>query len=180
MKSTILYPVWRLRLNHPGKLIEQRRLQRGLSRGELAGRLKVTAQTVLNMERDHSYNLGVRMLQKLEMALGVEFAITMKEIEEMDERICMGNDEFILYIRKNHNCSISNDQLGRRIWVWIRDNAEGEQLATDQPSVWNVPDTETSAHALPRTAAQFKFRLDALPNLFRFLKRLGSGKEEGE
>ena len=31
----------------------------------------------------------------------------------------MGNDEFILYIRKNYNCSLTNDRLGRMIGNWI-------------------------------------------------------------
>jgi hypothetical protein len=33
----------------------------------------------------------------------------------------MGNDEFILYIRKRYpDCATSNDALGRGIWRWIR------------------------------------------------------------
>ena len=47
----------------------------------------------------------------------------------MSKTIKMGNDEFILYCRK-HECakSLKNDQLGRMIWEWIRDNASGIQI----------------------------------------------------
>ena len=156
-----------------GKLIEARRKQLGLSRGQLARRLNVTSQTVLNIEHDPNYNLGTKMLHRLGMALGVEFKVTMKEVSEMDARICMGNDEFILYIRKNHDCSISNKQLGRRIWEWLRDNAEGKKETPDQPCYWGADGLFVSENKLPKTAQQFTFRTDALPDLFRFLNVLG-------
>lgn len=35
-------------------------------------------------------------------------------------RIQMGNDEFILYIRKNSHTTKTNDVLGREIWNWIK------------------------------------------------------------
>ncbi len=38
----------------------------------------------------------------------------------MSTSIQMGNDEFILYIRKNHQkCATNNALLGKRIWEWI-------------------------------------------------------------
>ena len=43
----------------------------------------------------------------------------------MQKTITMGNDEFILYIRKNYNCSLTNDRLGRMIWKWMLENSKG-------------------------------------------------------
>jgi hypothetical protein len=38
----------------------------------------------------------------------------------MAARIQMGNDEFILYIRKTSiNCNLFNNDLGKKIWEWI-------------------------------------------------------------
>src|SRR5271156_3049749 len=106
-------------VNNIGELIEARRLQRNLSRLQLASRVGVSSQTVLNIERDATYNLGTSLLRLLEKALNVTFNISMKE-GIMNMNIRKGNDEFILYIRKNYrNCPTSNDVLGRAIWVWI-------------------------------------------------------------
>jgi transcriptional regulator with XRE-family HTH domain len=107
-------------MNHIGGLIESRRRHIGISRFQLASRMGVSSQTVLNLERDATYNLGTSLLRRLEEALHVTFDITMKERRTMGTRITMGNDEFILYIRKNHpHCATSNDQLGKCIWQGI-------------------------------------------------------------
>ncbi|MEI7422006.1 MAG: hypothetical protein WCK18_07920 [Prolixibacteraceae bacterium] len=37
----------------------------------------------------------------------------------MATKIQMGNDEFILYIRKTSKCSYTNDTLGRLIFEWL-------------------------------------------------------------
>src|SRR4051794_17176603 len=125
-------------MNDVGKLIEEQRRRRGLSRGELAQRIGVSVQTVLNLERGPDYNLGTRLLRRIEAALGGEFRIEFME-GVMNERVTMGNDEFVLYIRKKKdNCPLTNDQLGRRIWIWIRDNADGEKLVEDQPARWGA------------------------------------------
>ncbi len=53
-------------MNHIGELIEARRGQLGLSRLQLASRLGVSSQTVLNLERDPTYNLGTSLLHRLD------------------------------------------------------------------------------------------------------------------
>ncbi len=83
-------------------------------------------------------------------------------------RIRMGNDEFILYIRKTKlGCAKSNEQLGKEIWIWLRDQANGTKTVEDQPCVW-----EFGQHGLPKTAAQFVFDRAQLPELFTFLDSL--------
>jgi len=42
----------------------------------------------------------------------------------MKNTITMGNDEFILYIRKNYNCSLTNDRIGKLVWSWILNNSK--------------------------------------------------------
>jgi len=156
-----------------GKLIEGVRSRRGLSRGELARHLGVTVQTILNLERDPNYNLGVRLMRQIEVALRGEFQITFTEAEDMNDRIRLGNDELILYVRKNHDCALTNDQLGRRIWGWLRENASGEKLEENQPCRWGAVGGFIGERALPKTATQFEFRASALPDLYQFLNQLG-------
>lgn len=86
------------------------------------------------------------------------------------DRIQMGDDEFILYIRKRvQDCKISNAELGRRIWAWLAANADAEakQERQDQPCRW-PPGSD-----LPQTAAQFSFRRSILPSLYDYLDTLG-------
>ena len=156
-----------------GPLIERRRLQLGLSRADLGKRLGVTTQTVRNIELNPSYNLGTSLLGRLENALHVTFDVVMKETP-MSVRIQMGNEEFILYIRKNHpDCETVNKQLGKRVWQWLRDHDEtagkvgnGEAV----PCLWG----EDVAAGLPRSATQFHFDRSVLPALYDFLDQLGS------
>lgn len=155
-------------MNRVGNLVEDLRKRRGLSRGELARLLDVSAQTILNIERDPHYNLGTRLLRAIEIALGGEFHINFEEGKAMS-RIRMGNDEFILNIRKNGVCALTNDQLGRRIWVWLRDNANGKQLVENQPCRWGSTGQFIDELDLPKTATQFEFDITALPDLYRFL-----------
>jgi len=35
-------------------------------------------------------------------------------------KVKMGNDEFILFIRKNGKSTKTNEVLGREIWNWIK------------------------------------------------------------
>ena len=164
-------------MNHIGELIESRRRQLGLSRLQLASRLDVSSQTVLNVERDPAYNLGASLLRRLEEALHVTFDITMKEAS-MNTSIQMGNDEFILYIRKNHpNCAKSNDDLGKRIWKWIKErDATAEKAGNGDavPCIWG----DTAAHIgetkLPYKATQFRFERSLLPSLYDLLDELGT------
>ncbi len=165
-------------MNRIGLVIEERRCHLGLSRQALAELIDVTAQTVLSIERDADYNLGTRLLRRLETALRVEFHITMKEDVIMN-RIRFGNDELILHIRKHHPCKWTNDQLGKRIWVFLRDHADGIKVAEDVECLWNTMLKSRAPDALPRTAALFEFRADALPALFSFLRDL-AGRQPGD
>jgi transcriptional regulator with XRE-family HTH domain len=164
-------------MNHIGDLIEARRRKRGLSRLQLASRLGVSSQTILNIERDTTYNLGANLLRRLEEALRVTFHITMKE-ESMNTSIQMGNDEFILYIRKNYkDCATSNDQLGKRIWDWINEHdttAEKTNNGDSVPCFWGDTGAHISETKLPKTATQFRFERSLLPSLYDHLDALGA------
>lgn len=181
--SSTLVPDGEL-LNQIGKLIEKQRCKLGLTRETLGKRLGVTAQTILNIETDPEYNLGTRLLRRLEKALNVEFTIQMSDDPTsreatMTDRIRMGNDEFILHIRKNYRCDVRNPQLGRRIWVWLRDNADGVQISGQRDCLWS-PEGGVGELQLPSSATQFEFRINALPDLYRFLGQLGEGTAPSE
>ena len=91
--------------------------------------------------------------------------------------IRMGNDEFILHIRKHfQNCEISNDQLGKTIWQWLRDNdPTAEIVERDEPCQWGNSPEITSETTLPKTAAQFRFSINILPRLYEFIGNMASG-----
>ena len=164
-------------INHIGELIESRRRELGLSRLQLASRLGVSSQTVMNFERNPTYNLGMSLLRQLEEALRVTFDVTMKE-GTMSTSIQMGNDEFILYIRKNHpSCATNNDQLGKRIWEWIKERdttatkaGNGEAV----PCIWGDNVANIGETKLPYKATQFRFERSLLPSLYNLLDALGS------
>jgi len=163
-------------MNPIGELIESRRRQLGLSRLQLASRLGVSSQTVLNFERDPTYNLGTSLLRRLEGALNVTFDLTMKE-EAMTTSIQMGNDEFILYIRKNHpDCATSNDDLGKRIWKWIKESdATAEEVSNGAvPCIWGKTAAYLGETKLPQSATQFQFERSLLPSLYDLLDSLGT------
>jgi|ERR1700679_2296547 transcriptional regulator with XRE-family HTH domain len=164
-------------MNNVGELIESRRRQLGLSRLQLGSRLGVSSQTIVNLERDSDYNLGTSLLRRLEEALRVTFAINMKE-KTMNTSISMGNDEFILYIRKNYpNCTTTNDQLGKRIWVWIKDRDESAGKANKEeavPCFWGDSAANIGETKLPQKATQFYFERSLLPSLYDLLDALGS------
>lgn len=163
-------------VNTIGPRIQGRRESLGLSRSELALKLSVSTQTVVNIERDSTYNIGSCLLSKLEGALGVEFEIVMKENDTMASEIHMGNDEFILHVRKNNPiCGLSNEQLGKRIWQWIRNadpSASKLHSGKAQPCLWAAETDSSTDSKLPQRARQFSFRRDLLPDLFSFLERL--------
>lgn len=87
-------------------------------------------------------------------------------------RIQMGNDEFILYIRKNHDCRLTNEPLGRRIWIWIRDHANGRKTDKDQLCRWGSVGDHIGEHRLPKTATQFEFDATSVPDLYLFLDQI--------
>jgi transcriptional regulator with XRE-family HTH domain len=164
-------------MNDVGKLITARRLLLGFSREHLADLVGVTSQTILNIERDRDYNVGTRVLLRLEEALDVEFEITIKEKREMNDRISMGNEEFILYIRKNFpDCNLTNAQLGKSIWIWLRQNADAQKTLDNQPCLWGDHTPNLVTPDLPVTATQFNFNREVLPDLYRFLDKTGKGK----
>ncbi len=89
--------------------------------------------------------------------------------------IQMGNDEFILYIRKIYNnCLISNDVLGRLIWKRIkRLDPEALIIERDRPCFWEHIGNSVSEVRLPKTAAQFRFNRRILSRLYDYLDQLG-------
>lgn len=55
----------------------------------------------------------------------------------MGKPIKMGNDEFILYCRKQHKGeNKSTAQLGKLIWEWIRDYADGKKVGKRENCEW--------------------------------------------
>ncbi len=89
--------------------------------------------------------------------------------------VVMGNDEFILYVRKRYpGCRQRNSDLGHQLWEWIQgadDNAR--KVREDQPCVWGEVGPHIGDHRLPKTATQFIFNRDILPSLYAFLDTLG-------
>lgn len=80
-------------------------------------------------------------------------------------KIKMGNDEFILYIRKlNSDLKKDNDYLGKEIWIWLR-NHGAEKTQEDEPCLWG----DEGLNKLPKTATQFEFKISLLPELYSFL-----------
>jgi hypothetical protein len=101
----------------------------------------------------------------------------MKE-EDMNTNITMGNDEFILYIRKTYSaCSKTNDELGHRIWKWIEEN-DRTAIQVDGgksvPCYWGHTGTYIGETLLPKTATQFQFESQLLPGLYAHLDELGT------
>ncbi|KOO66058.1 hypothetical protein [Xylanibacter rarus] len=87
--------------------------------------------------------------------------------------IKMGNDEFILYCRKNgHGINKTTDQLGRLIWEWIRDKANGRQIENNKECLWGQNANNVSPTGLPYTATQFEFDRNKLPDLYDYLDTL--------
>ncbi len=91
----------------------------------------------------------------------------------MNETIKMGNDEFILYVRKqNKGCKLTTPVLGKRIWDWIRENdLNAVEVEVDKPCMWGkyINEEVVDKLQLPKTATQFEFRIDLLPRLYKYL-----------
>lgn len=88
--------------------------------------------------------------------------------------IQMGNDEFILYIRKNgRGVGKSTAELGRKIWEWFEVNAPNARIeAPEQPCHWGDTGSFISSDNLPKTATQFSFDRSVLPRLYNYLDTL--------
>jgi hypothetical protein len=87
-------------------------------------------------------------------------------------RITMGNDEFILYIRKNSHTTKTNDVLGREIWNWIKSNDPSAKEMNPQPCRWGNTGAFIADDNLPKTATQFEFDIRLLIDLYTFLLTL--------
>jgi hypothetical protein len=85
--------------------------------------------------------------------------------------ITMGNDEFILYIRKYYpTCNIKNKYIGRKIWEWIQNNDPNAELfKEDRPCLWQSSTINISEDKLPKTAAEFVFDRKLLPALYSYI-----------
>jgi hypothetical protein len=85
--------------------------------------------------------------------------------------ITMGNDEFILYIRKNYpTCNLKNKYLGRKIWAWIQKNdPNAVLLEEDKTCLWQTLNINVSQEKLPKTAAEFVFNRKLLPMIFSYI-----------
>lgn len=93
----------------------------------------------------------------------------------MATKIKMGNDEFILYIRKTSKCSYMNDTLGRLIYEWLKIR-DAIKLYNEkaQPCMWGNSALNMDALHLPEHATQFEFDRKLLPELYDYLDELGS------
>jgi len=89
--------------------------------------------------------------------------------------VIMGNDEFILHIRKHYPlCRLSNSNLGKRIWEWIRSaDPNADIVERDRECYWRDTGSFIAEDRLPKTATQFSFDSYILPQLFEFLVTLG-------
>lgn len=162
-----------------GNIIENRRKQLGISREKLANDIGVTPQTIINIEKLSDYNIGTKILSKLESALKIKFIINIIEESQM-EKIKFGNDEAILYIRKNYpECTLDNRNLGKLIWEWMISNANGAKLfnGDPQPCYWGEDGNFVTELKLPKTATQFEIDRTALPDLFSYLDYLGRNQQ---
>ena len=90
----------------------------------------------------------------------------------INSSIIMGNDEFILYIRKKSvNCTLTNDQLSKLIWNWLRENG-AKKIEDDKLSKWSNDANNKDSKGLPQTAAQFEFDRAILSKLYCYLDEL--------
>jgi hypothetical protein len=86
--------------------------------------------------------------------------------------IKLGNDDFILFIRKNQRqggkASLTkNNQLGSDIWKFIRDNKIGAKVNEDSiPCQWNPIECNDEGFGLPKNATQFNIDTSKLKILY--------------
>lgn len=81
----------------------------------------------------------------------------------------MGNDEFILYLRKNDiGSQYDTNYLGRIIWEHLR-TLGAKKIEPDQECLWGNEGVNITAKMLPKTATQFEFDRSKLIDIFNFL-----------
>ncbi len=86
--------------------------------------------------------------------------------------IKMGNDEFILYIRKKTNvCSLGNKVIGRKIWDWLEPRGATKTKKQPQHAYW-IKAEKVEEYMLPEHATQFEFDRAILPELYSYLDEL--------
>lgn len=85
--------------------------------------------------------------------------------------IKMGNDEFILYIRKTSDCKTHTNVLGSQISKWFKSKAI-EPKYRDVECFWETHGASIDEELLPKTAAQFEFDRAILPELYNYLDKL--------
>lgn len=94
----------------------------------------------------------------------------------MNTKITMGNDEFILYIRKWHSkCETITSQLGKEIWVWLKTKGAVKSPKKPNCSYWDKSD-KVNKDMLPKHATQFEFDRSLLPNLYDYLDYIANKK----
>ncbi len=88
----------------------------------------------------------------------------------------MGNDEFILYIRKHFpQCRLGTMDLGNAIYRRIISlDANARKVQDNAPCYWGSTGSFISEDQLPVTAAQIEFTPKILQSLFSYLDELGT------
>jgi len=90
----------------------------------------------------------------------------------MNTKITMGNDEFILYIRKWHpSCVKTTKDLGKEIWIWLREKGAIKSPIKPKHSYWDKS-AKVNKDMLPKHATQFEFDRSILPALYNYLDTL--------
>jgi len=89
----------------------------------------------------------------------------------MNSNIKIGADELILWLRKNNKrADDSNIKLGKNIHDLIVDQLDGKLIEGDKPCVWDMNNEEiVNELFLPKTAAQYSLRVDAISRLYTIL-----------
>lgn len=103
------------------------------------------------------------------------FMFNFKNKRTMGKPIKMGNDEFILYVRKhNKESKYETKKLGELICKWLKEHAglEEKEIEYDVECFWGEQANNVAPDKLPKTAAQFVFDRDILPALYDYLDTL--------
>ena len=91
----------------------------------------------------------------------------------MRSKIEMGNDEFILYVRKRHpECCLTNDQIGKEICLWLKENSDVFSQTEPTPCIWGESASSLGELGLPTSATQFSFERRLLPMLYSQLDEM--------
>ncbi len=84
----------------------------------------------------------------------------------------IGSDELILWLRKNKKSEKeSNEQIGKKIRILIRDKFKIDPIVYDQQSHWanKSGDKNIDAYNLPKTSAQYDIDIVDFFELYREL-----------